>query len=195
MAVRAIAAAESWRDERTRPPRRRASLLLRVLTPGFAVSGWAWLRFRACVSPRAEVEAGPLLTLGAGSRIGSFVKLKALDGPVRIGARVDVASGAFLSGGAGGVAIGDDCLIGPNAAVIGSNYRYDDLAVPIREQGTTSKGIRIGRDVWLGAGCCVLDGAEIGDGAIVTPCSVVSGKVPPGAVVAGNPAKVIFTRR
>jgi acetyltransferase-like isoleucine patch superfamily enzyme len=41
----------------------------------------------------------------------------------------------------------------------------------------------------------VLAGAEIGDDVIVSAGSVVSGRVPPRAIVLGNPAKVIFTRR
>jgi virginiamycin A acetyltransferase len=41
----------------------------------------------------------------------------------------------------------------------------------------------------------VLDGADIGDNVIVSAGSVVSGAVKPNAIVLGNPAKVIFTRR
>ena len=39
--------------------------------------------------------------------------------------------------------------------IIGNDYRYDRLDVPVALQEKTSKGIRIGRDVWLGAGCVV----------------------------------------
>jgi virginiamycin A acetyltransferase len=55
--------------------------------------------------------------------------------------------------------------------------------------------VRIGNDVWIGSGACVLDGARIGSGVIVAPNSVVSGTIPDQAVVQGNPARVIFTRR
>ncbi len=41
----------------------------------------------------------------------------------------------------------------------------------------------------------VLDGAQVGDGVIVAPNSVVSGRIPDNAIVQGNPAKVVFTRR
>jgi acetyltransferase-like isoleucine patch superfamily enzyme len=41
----------------------------------------------------------------------------------------------------------------------------------------------------------ILDGADVGDNAIVTPNSVVAGRVAENTVVQGNPAQVIFTRR
>lgn len=173
----------------------KRDLVRRFLVPRPLVTLVAWARWRAFVSPRAEVELTPHLALGRGTAIGSFSKLKATAGPLRLGARVDVATGAFITSGEGGIEIGDDCLVGPHVAIVGVNYRYDRLDLPIREQGTTSRGIRIGRNVWIGASASILDGARIGDGAIVAPGSVVSGSVPENAIVQGNPAKVVFTRR
>jgi acetyltransferase-like isoleucine patch superfamily enzyme len=148
------------------------------------------------VSPRAEVEITPHLTIGAGSSVGSFTKIKSADGPLAIGRNVDIATGCFLSSHTAGVTIGDDCLIGPNVSIVGNNYRYDDLTTPIRLQEKVSeKGIRIGADVWIGAGCVILEGADIGRGAILTPNTVVATRIPEGSIVQGNPGKVIFTRR
>jgi acetyltransferase-like isoleucine patch superfamily enzyme len=93
------------------------------------------------------------------------------------------------------VVIGDDCLISPNVTIIANNYNYQRLDVPIRQQGSTSKGVRIGANVWIGSGACILDGAQIGSGVIVAANSVVAGKIPDNAIVQGNPAKIIFTRR
>jgi acetyltransferase-like isoleucine patch superfamily enzyme len=53
----------------------------------------------------------------------------------------------------------------------------------------------VGNNVWIGAGAVILPGAEIADGVIVSPNSVVSGMVAANAIVQGNPAKTIFTRR
>ena len=69
-------------------------------------------------------------------------------------------------------------MVGPNSSIIGNNYRYDQLDVPICLQEKTSKGIQIGENVWIGAGTVVVDGARIESGAIVAPNSVVSGRVP-----------------
>lgn len=53
---------------------------------------------------------------------------------------------------------------------------------------------RVGHDVWIGAGATVMPGVEIGSGAIVAARSVVSADVPPYAIVAGNPARIVRMR-
>lgn len=52
----------------------------------------------------------------------------------------------------------------------------------------------VGHDVWIGHGALILPGARIGSGAIIGAGAVVAGVVPPYAVVAGNPARVIRMR-
>lgn len=160
------------------------------------VTLWGWLKYGCKISPRAEVEITSQLFIGRGSIVSSFTKVKATDGPLKIGRNVEISNGCVISSFPTGTFIGDDCLIGPNCSIIGNNYHYDRLDVPIRLQGKFSaKGIRIADNVWLGSGCVVLDGAEIGAGTIVTPNSVVSGRIPANSIATGNPAKVIFTRR
>ena len=86
-------------------------------------------------------------------------------------------------------------MLGPNVTILANNYQYDRLDLPICEQGTVSKGVRIGRGTWIGAGVVVVDGARIEDGAIVAPNSVVSGSIAANTIAHGNPSKAIFTRR
>jgi len=58
-----------------------------------------------------------------------------------------------------------------------------------------SKGnVIIGNDVWLAHECTILSGVTVGDGAVVGACAVVAHDVPPYAIVAGNPAKIIKFR-
>jgi virginiamycin A acetyltransferase len=52
----------------------------------------------------------------------------------------------------------------------------------------------VGNDVWLGREALVMPGVRVGDGAIVGAASVVTKDVPPYAVVAGNPARVVRMR-
>jgi len=52
----------------------------------------------------------------------------------------------------------------------------------------------VGHDVWLGYSALVLPGVRIGPGAVVAAASVVARDVPPYAIVAGNPARVIRSR-
>lgn len=167
----------------------------RFLVPRSLLSVWALVRWRCRLSPRAELEWSRNLKVGKGVTISSFCKVKSSGGPLTIGEGTQVAPFCFITSHPGGVEIGKDCLIGPSATLAGNSYRYDDLETPIRLQQQVSKGIRIGDNVWIAAGCVVLDGADIGSGTIVTPNSVVSGRVPPNSVLQGNPAKIIFTRR
>ena len=166
----------------------------RFFVPPPLVSIYYFMKFRCKISHRAEVEMSRNLKIGKGSQISSFTKIKATVGPVTIGENVDIGPGCFISSHESGIDIGNDCLIGPNVNIVAGNYQFDRLDIPIRKQGSSSKGIRIGNDVWLGAGACVLDGAEIGDGVIVSANSVVSTKISNFSVVIGNPAKAIFKR-
>jgi len=55
-------------------------------------------------------------------------------------------------------------------------------------------GVIIGHDVWLGSGCMILSGVTVGPGAVVAAHAVVTRDVPPYAVVAGNPARIVRRR-
>lgn len=168
--------------------------IVRRYLPRPLVSIYWYYRSRCLVSPRAEVEIHSNLSIGRGTVIGSFTKIKGSDGPMRIGSRVEIATSCFLSSHVAGVEIGDDTLIGPGVCVVGNNYRYERTDMTFREQGKTSKGITIGNNVWIGAGSAVLDGARIADGVIVTANSVVSSEVPENAIVRGSPAEILYTR-
>lgn len=173
----------------------KASLLIRrFLTPPLVVSFVYWRRYGAKVSPRAEVELTDNLRFGSGCVVSSFTKVKATLGAIRIGNHVQIATQCFLDTGPGGLTIGDHTMIGPLTCIVSVNYSYTSPG-PVALQPKTSKGIRIGNGVWIGAGCTILDGADIGDNVIVTPNSVVSRRIPDNTVVQGNPAEVIFTRR
>jgi len=58
----------------------------------------------------------------------------------------------------------------------------------------TKGNVAIGNDVWIGMHVSILSGVTIGDGAVVGAYSVVAKDVPPYAIVAGNPAKLIRYR-
>ena len=165
-----------------------------ILVPRLALSLAYYLKFGCLVSMRAEVEFNNQIKIGRGSRISSYCRIKA-SGPLTIGRDVSITNFTCIAAGSSGIEIGDDCLISPNVTILGANYEYSRLDVPIRQQGMNSKGVRIGNNVWIGAGVVVLDGSVIEDGAIVAPNSVVSSRLPTNTICRGDPAKVIFTRR
>jgi virginiamycin A acetyltransferase len=65
-----------------------------------------------------------------------------------------------------------------------------DLVMSAPSRGDTV----VGHDVWIGYQALVLPGVTIGHGAVVAAASVVASDVPPYAVVAGNPARVVRRR-
>ncbi|GJE37903.1 acetyltransferase-like isoleucine patch superfamily enzyme [Methylobacterium persicinum] len=78
----------------------------------------------------------------------------------------------------------------PFAAMRG---HFPDAQAP--EDYHASRGdVVIGHDVWLGSGCMILSGVTVGHGAVVAARAVVTRDVPPYAVVAGNPARVVRRR-
>jgi acetyltransferase-like isoleucine patch superfamily enzyme len=87
----------------------------------------------------------------------------------------------------GGITIGDDTFIGHGSTLTTLNHGVD----PHRRADMTPAPIVIGRKAWLGASVTVVPGVTIGDGAIVGAGAVVTRDVPPDAIVAGVPAKLI----
>jgi acetyltransferase-like isoleucine patch superfamily enzyme len=169
-------------------------LVSRALTPTVIVRLFYYWKHGAILSGKAEVDLASSTSWGPGCVISAFTKVK-ISGPFVMGRRVQISSGCFIGAGSGGLTLGDDVLISPNCTIVTGNYIFDRLDVPLPEQGTSSKGVRIGHRVWLGSNSVVLDGAFIGDNVIVSAGSVVSGTVSPNTIVQGNPLRVIFTRR
>lgn len=170
-------------------------LVRRFLVPAHFKTLVYLFRHRAMVSPRAEVDLSNRLILGKGTEIAAFTKIKALDGPVLIGAGCSLGPGCFLSSGTAGIRIGDHVMIAANSVLVANNHRYDRTDVPMKEQGRTSLGIVVENDVWIGSNCSILDGSHIETGAVIAAGSVVSGRIAPRQIAVGNPAKGIFERR
>jgi acetyltransferase-like isoleucine patch superfamily enzyme len=165
-----------------------------MLTPGWVVSLVYLRRFGAKISPRAEVDLSDNIKMGKGCVVGSFTKVKASDGPVTMGDRCGIATNCFIAGGPKGIEIGDNFVCGPNVVMTASNYVYAEVGVHLEDQGISSKGVRIGNNVWIGAGCVILDGSVLGDNCIVVAGSLVNRRYPANSIIQGNPAKIL-TRR
>lgn len=147
----------------------------------------------AFVAPDAAIfaEPGRAVVIGHGASVASQAFIH---GPVVLGERVSINARASLDGGAGSIVIGDDSRIATGATL----YAFDHQLAPdrtVRSQPVRSRGIVVGRDVWIGANAGVTDGVTIGDHAVVAMGAVVTRDVPEWAIVAGVPARVIGDRR
>ncbi len=90
------------------------------------------------------------------------------------------------------IEIGDHVMFANHCFVGDADHRFDDPELPITWQGFSRKGpVRIGDNVWLGKGCVVTGGVEIGERAVIGANSVVTRDVPPRTIAAGAPATAI----
>lgn len=139
------------------------------------------------------------LSIGDYSWIGSYSFLKvsfSLNDSgkfITIGKNVGIGEYAHL-GGAGGLSIGDDCIIGPYLSCHPENHRFLDNQELIRLQGTQRKGISIGKNCWIGAKVTILDGVKIGNNCVIAAGAVINKDMPDNAVIGGVPARVIRSR-
>lgn len=140
------------------------------------------------ISPMAYVRNRNKLRLGGECLLQRSCSLW---GDIKLGRAVFIGPGTCLYGK---IEMGDYVMVAPNVMIAAGNHGYQDRSVPMLRQQDTSLGIRIGRDVWIGAGAVILDGVTVGDGAIIGALALVNRDVPPYMIVGGNPAKVIKER-
>lgn len=142
---------------------------------------------------KGQVIFGNSVGIGAYSRVVISTSLYKLGSFIKIGNNVSIGEFAYLGGG-GGLEIGDECIIGQYLSCHPENHVSSELQVAIRHQDVTRKGIKIGKNCWLGSKVTILDGVELGDGCIVAAGAVVNKSFPPNSIIGGLPAKLIKTR-
>ena len=111
---------------------------------------------------------------------------------VSLGNRCYIGRYSYLDGD---ITIGDNSMLASNVAIVGGDHVFDVPGVLMIDGGREHwRATIIGMDVWIGYGVIILNGVTVGDGALVAAGSLVVHDVPPYAIVAGNPAKVISYR-
>lgn len=87
------------------------------------------------------------------------------------------------------IEIGDDTMIGPNVTLATANH---PLNPDIRKTGVQyNRPIKIGKNVWIGAGVIVFPGVTIGDNSVIGAGSLVTKDIPAGVLAYGSPCRVI----
>lgn len=170
--------------------RRFSGLIIsRILVLGWS-GYYGFRKFRnlnntVSVSVQTKALCAQLLSCGDRTSIQFPVTIA---GPEWVSFGSDVALAAYVHiWGLGGVQIGDRVMIGTHTSISAVTHDYTAAVM----YGTMVKRrVQIGNDVWIGSNCVVLPGVTVGDGAVVGAGAVVTRDVPPGAVVAGVPARV-----
>jgi maltose O-acetyltransferase len=90
------------------------------------------------------------------------------------------------------VTVGDNTQLGPGVQLLAADHPRDPET---RDAGLEcGRPVTVGRNVWIGGGALVLPGVSVGDNAVIGAGAVVTRDVPPGATVAGNPARPLPRR-
>lgn len=141
------------------------------------------------LSPDANLFAEPGRNIIVGNRT-HIAANTFIHGPITLGSNVSVNQSCILDGGSAGITIGDDTRIAAGVKIFAFNHGMEAERL-IREQPVTSKGINIGRDVWIGTNVCIADGVSIGDKAVIGMGTVITKDVPNGTKVSGTGTRVI----
>jgi acetyltransferase-like isoleucine patch superfamily enzyme len=147
------------------------------------------------VCPRVTFEIGRHATLRIGrwAWIGHGSKIRVHEGEVSIGAKTVIGQDCTISAYQH-VSIGRECIIADRVMLIDFDHGVTEVERPIRAQGIYKRDVRVGHNVWLGYGACILRGVTIGENSVVGTSAVVTKTVPANAVVGGTPARVIRMR-
>ncbi len=146
-----------------------------------------------CPGVKLEIDRHAVLRMGRWSWIGHASKIRVHEGEVSIGAKTVMGQECTFSAYRH-VAIGRECIIADRVMMIDFDHGVVEVERPIRLQGIYKRDVRVGNNVWMGYGACVLRGVSVGDNSILGTNAVVTKDVPANAVVGGVPAHLIRMR-
>jgi acetyltransferase-like isoleucine patch superfamily enzyme len=175
-----------------------------MLSWGYArlICRWLWLKLRwrgrlvtdglCFICPGVKLQIGPQakVRLGRWSWIGHDTKVRAHEGTISIGAKSVLGQECTLSCYRR-ITIGRECIIADRTMMIDFDHGVVEVERPIREQGIYKRDVRVGNNVWVGYGACILRGVRVGDNCVIGTSAVVTRDIPDNAVVAGIPAGLI----
>jgi acetyltransferase-like isoleucine patch superfamily enzyme len=146
-----------------------------------------------CPEVKLEIARGATLRIGRWAWIGHGCKIRVHEGEVSIGAKSVIGQECTLSAFQH-ISIGRECIVADRVMLIDFDHGVTEVERPTRLQGIYKRDVRVGHNVWMGYGACVLRGVSIGENAIVGTSTVVTKDVPANAVVGGAPARLIRMR-
>ena len=171
-----------------------ARIAQRYLVPRLVKSVYFYFRYRSLVSPQANVQLNGRISFGRGTVVKPYAVITNQTGSITIGVDCAISSFNHISTGDGDLVIGDHVRLGPGVTILGAERNVKRRDALIVDQGHSHTYTEVGNDVLIGAGAVILAGCSIGVGAVIGAGSVVTRDVPPYAIVAGAPARVIGER-
>ena len=146
-----------------------------------------------CPGVQLEIGRDATLSIGRWAWVGHGSKIRVHEGEVSIGAKTVIGQECTISAFQH-VSIGRECIVADRVMLIDFDHGVVEVDRPIRLQGIYKRDVRVGHNVWIGYGACVLRGVTVGDNSILGASAVVTKDVPENAVVAGSPARLIRMR-
>lgn len=150
------------------------------------------------LSRHAVLHGVERISIGDHARIDDFCVLSAGEGGIELGAHVHLAVMVTLIGSAS-IRVGDFAGLSARTSVLSAS---DDFSgewltgptVPPEYRRVDAAPVEIGRHVVVGAGCVILPGTRIGDGAALGALSLAKGELAPFRIHAGTPARDLKPR-
>ncbi len=146
-----------------------------------------------CPGVKLEIGRHATLRVGRWAWIGHGCKIRVHEGEVSIGAKTVIGQECTISAFQH-VSIGRECIVADRVMLIDFDHGAAEVERPVRLQGIYKRDVRVGHNVWIGYGACILRGVTVGDNAIIGTSAVLTKPMPANAVVAGSPARVIRMR-
>ena len=163
-------------------------------TPGITIGNPAYLSSSARLQLKSDGRHfGGKIIIGDGVTISDGVIIATYGGTVTIGSRAYMGPYCVLYGH-GGLRIGSNTMIGAHTVIVPANHSFDRTDIPLNLQPIRKRGITIADDVWIGAGCCILDGVRIGKGAVIGAGAVVTKDIDDYSIAVGVPAVAVRSR-
>lgn len=141
----------------------------------------------------AKGVANQGIRIGDHGFIGRNSILSCKDGDIVLGSHINIGFNCEVFSSSR-VEVGDYGLFAAYTYVVGGGHDHSDVGAVMIDQPRPSKGVVIGRNVWLGAGAKVLDGVTLGANVVVGAGAVVNESLPDSVIAAGVPAKIIKRR-
>ena len=164
------------------------------MRPGIQIASSTYIAKSAMIQTASDGHFfGGRVRVSDGVTLSDGVIMATYGGTIELEPNVYIGPYCVLYGH-GGLVIGRDTMIGAHTVIVPANHGFARLDVPMNVQPLTRDGIHIGEDVWIGAGCQVLDGVRIGNGAVIGAGSVVTKDIEAYGIVRGVPATVVGSR-